>query len=938
MQQSADKTLGASTTSCPLSTFHRGCGDSVRKEGDLACSGVLLADDCSGASSIGKSVHTASTLGKISPISIGSDDIPDSDDIATSAGCFALRFCCCSAGSKRRGRPLLYHIAAVENSDARVEGIMKRTDRRPSKESLTSTGSIKNSFLNRFRRRTSRDQTLLNPENQRSENSPADAYGTASNQRTLSLSQLPTEGRESTSTTASVAAATSADVVGGSTLSLTSLSHSHDSQSSSGLRDLLPVLTKEPPPGKSSTMPASGQSSSSHLPNGSTGHISSHNASSSHSASSGYVSSSSSHYKTSSGSSSHSHSQGLTSSGHSSDHISRAPGSGTSSVSDSQMRRILEAATKPESSRKQDDPSTAATANRLADQFDQAITMRPRNRSSVPGPRPNSYQEEPRHAVSSSRSRHQAPQIPMFPMSSVVALQTFSPRLTDYEQEEILEYSDVHYLGLEAKKIPAARGATQNHGYDEENGSYISVIKDHIAYRFEIKEVLGKGSFGHVVKALDHRTNHYVAIKIIRNKRRFHQQAQVELKILGNLNRKDKEGAYNIIRMEDSFHFRNHLCIVFELMGMNLYEVLKANNYRGFSLSVIRKITYSLLQCLKLLRRENIIHCDLKPENILLRPSGHMAVKVIDFGSSCYEHQRVYTYIQSRFYRSPEVILGLPYTCAIDMWSLGCILPELYTGYPLFPGENENEQLACIMQIKGLPPSRLLDIAPRRRQFFDSQGTPRNLINSKGKRRPPGTRSMANACDTSDPLFINFIQQCLHWEASQRMLPDEGLRHPWIIQGRLPRTQTAGYASDSTAGHGRSRSGTTASMGTSSGSSRSQRHHTSSHGSSAHSSALTGSSGSSSSTTVVSSPRTALQHRPQPIGAEQPSEPITKSSKCAKTTSMSNATTEKSASPPLDSKTRHVIGATTQEKNVESSRKASASWSNPSSFLTGDIV
>lgn len=78
----------------------------------------------------------------------------------------------------------------------------------------------------------------------------------------------------------------------------------------------------------------------------------------------------------------------------------------------------------------------------------------------------------------------------------------------------------------------------------------------------------------------------------------------------------------------------------------------------------------------------------------------------------------VYTYIQSRFYRSPEVILGLPYSMPIDMWSFGCILAELYTGYPLFPGENEVEQLACIMEVLGLPSGNVLDQATRRRLFF----------------------------------------------------------------------------------------------------------------------------------------------------------------------------------------------------------------------------
>jgi len=140
--------------------------------------------------------------------------------------------------------------------------------------------------------------------------------------------------------------------------------------------------------------------------------------------------------------------------------------------------------------------------------------------------------------------------------------------------------------------------------------------------------------------------------------------------------------------------------------SLNLYELIKKNNYQGFSLNLIRRFAYSLVQCLRLLRRENIIHCDLKPvplhflmitasstssqlnnhsiyanlllsffvplqENVLLKHRGSSTIKVIDFGSSCYTHQRIYTYIQSRFYRSPEVILGLPYGPAIDMWSFG---------------------------------------------------------------------------------------------------------------------------------------------------------------------------------------------------------------------------------------------------------------------------
>ena len=84
------------------------------------------------------------------------------------------------------------------------------------------------------------------------------------------------------------------------------------------------------------------------------------------------------------------------------------------------------------------------------------------------------------------------------------------------------------------------------------------------------------------------------------------------------------------------------------------------------------------------MEKHKIIHCDLKPENILLTHENKLPICVIDFGSSCYEHERIYTYIQSRFYRSPEVMLGIPYGYPIDMWSFGCILVEMLTGIPLF--------------------------------------------------------------------------------------------------------------------------------------------------------------------------------------------------------------------------------------------------------------
>uniref|UniRef100_A0A4W4ETU5 dual-specificity kinase n=1 Tax=Electrophorus electricus TaxID=8005 RepID=A0A4W4ETU5_ELEEL len=373
----------------------------------------------------------------------------------------------------------------------------------------------------------------------------------------------------------------------------------------------------------------------------------------------------------------------------------------------------------------------------------------------------------------------------LFFRANLTALKHFQKQLTVYEQEEIMDYSEIWYLGLDTKKIEGSQESPHNSGYDDEHGNYLKVLHDHIAYRYEVLEVIGKGSFGQVLKCLDHKTNEMVAIKVIRNKKRFHQQALVELKILDAVRRKDRDNCHNVIHMKEYFSFRGHLCISFELLGANLYELIKKNNFQGFSLALIRRFAHSLLKCLQMLHREKIIHCDLKPENILLSKRGQGNIKVVDFGSSCYEQQRVYTYIQSRFYRSPEVILGHPYSMAIDMWSLGCILAELYTGYPLFPGESEVEQIACIMEVLDLPPSEFVLTASRRRLFFDSKGNPRNITNSKGKKRSPNSKDLASMLKTNDPMFLDFIRRCLVWDPTKRMTPDEGIQHEWIHEGRL---------------------------------------------------------------------------------------------------------------------------------------------------------
>lgn len=354
--------------------------------------------------------------------------------------------------------------------------------------------------------------------------------------------------------------------------------------------------------------------------------------------------------------------------------------------------------------------------------------------------------------------------------------------LNIFERGEIIDFKDIYFCGTAdaAKHVGELRTDTANFGYDDERGDYTIVHGDHLSYRYEIIDVLGKGSFGQVVRCIDHKTGGLVAVKIIRNKKRFHQQALVEVNILQKLREWDPKNKHSMVNFTQSFYFRGHLCISTELLDMNLYEFIKSNSFRGFSLKIVRRFTKQMLSSLLLLKQHKVIHCDLKPENILLAHPLHSEIKVIDFGSSCFENEKVYTYIQSRFYRSPEVILGMTYGMPIDMWSVGCILAELYTGVPIFPGENEQEQLACIMEVFGPPEKHLIDKSTRRKLFFDSMGKPRLTVSSKGKRRRPSSRTLQQVLKCDDESFLDFLTRCLRWDPDRRLKPDEAVRHEFI--------------------------------------------------------------------------------------------------------------------------------------------------------------
>jgi serine/threonine protein kinase len=298
---------------------------------------------------------------------------------------------------------------------------------------------------------------------------------------------------------------------------------------------------------------------------------------------------------------------------------------------------------------------------------------------------------------------------------------------------------------LTSPSVPAG-----NDGLDNEEANLICRVYDklisHHGVVYTIIEGLGNGTFGQVFRCQREGTRDIVAVKVIKNKPAYHKQGLLEVKIVHALNTKhDPHDTKSIVRVDESFEYKGHICIVFELLNMSLLDILSQNQFRGLPLTVVQRFTRQLLTALATLESANIIHCDIKPENILLStvkavddivetfgegtgasaigslsplgastlagnqthlppsspsstaPSSSSSsssssqssqlgnVKLIDFGSACYEGQTSFSYIQSRFYRSPEVLLGSPYNGAIDMWSLACVCTEMYVLFYILP-------------------------------------------------------------------------------------------------------------------------------------------------------------------------------------------------------------------------------------------------------------
>ncbi|AEE79110.1 protein kinase (AME2/AFC1) [Arabidopsis thaliana] len=370
-------------------------------------------------------------------------------------------------------------------------------------------------------------------------------------------------------------------------------------------------------------------------------------------------------------------------------------------------------------------------------------------------------------------------------------------------------YPNMFYNGLPRQGSPPWRP-------DDKDGHYVFVVGDTLTPRYQILSKMGEGTFGQVLECFDNKNKEVVAIKVIRSINKYREAAMIEIDVLQRLTRHDVGGS-RCVQIRNWFDYRNHICIVFEKLGPSLYDFLRKNSYRSFPIDLVRELGRQLLESVAYMHDLRLIHTDLKPENILLVSSEYIkipdykflsrptkdgsyfknlpkssAIKLIDFGSTTFEHQDHNYIVSTRHYRAPEVILGVGWNYPCDLWSIGCILVELCSGEALFQTHENLEHLAMMERVLGpLPPHMVLRADRRSEKYFrrgakldwPEGATSRDSLKAVWK-LPRLPNLIMQHVDHSAGDLIDLLQGLLRYDPTERFKAREALNHPFFTRSR----------------------------------------------------------------------------------------------------------------------------------------------------------
>ncbi|XP_008421938.1 homeodomain-interacting protein kinase 2-like [Poecilia reticulata] len=314
-----------------------------------------------------------------------------------------------------------------------------------------------------------------------------------------------------------------------------------------------------------------------------------------------------------------------------------------------------------------------------------------------------------------------------------------------------------------------------------------------IPQRFEINQYLGEGGSAVVLKCFDTYTQQDVAVKIAKGKHELKHEAEMMRYLM-----RHKLDQKNIIKFH---HFSTNSCLVFEMCDINLKEYIKLRH--PLKLQEIRTVIQQLATALEGLKKVQIIHSDLKTNNIMVvnQRKKPLQVKLIDFGLALHTKQNK-TLNQCLFYKAPELILGLPYSAALDIWSLGCVMGKMLLNCVIFPGRSEYENLCYYTDVLGPAPDYLVDAGVKSEEFFKKSNSDQWILKTPveywGEEHHKYRRSfnyrflhqakMSHlkyeklAATEERRECIALMRAMLQWDAKKRITPKGILRHSFIVR------------------------------------------------------------------------------------------------------------------------------------------------------------
>ncbi|KAI8335057.1 kinase-like domain-containing protein [Chlamydoabsidia padenii] len=315
---------------------------------------------------------------------------------------------------------------------------------------------------------------------------------------------------------------------------------------------------------------------------------------------------------------------------------------------------------------------------------------------------------------------YQQPQLPFSPVQT--------PATTKKRRKVVDSTQDLSQNNNKVKPLTQIlptinSGGNKSSPIDDKDGHFIFKPNANLTQRFEMLRVLGQGTFGKVVECYDRKKQCLCAIKIIRAIQKYRDASTIEIRALNSIRKYDVTNSRKCIHLREWFDHQNHICMVFDLFGQSVYDFLKVSRFKPFSLWQIQLLGKQILTSVEYVHELKLVHTDLKPENILLvnpaAPQEKLSdtslrilptteIRLIDFGSATFEKEFHSLVVSTRHYRAPEIILATGWSYPCDIWSIGCILVEFYTGTALFQTHDNLEHLAMMEIIAGKVPIKMI--------------------------------------------------------------------------------------------------------------------------------------------------------------------------------------------------------------------------------------